>query len=186
VLRGTPVVRRIPESPLAPGHRRIVFQWEYHERVFSGKGQGVARIAPPDSVRIDLFLQNGASGGYVVAIGDSLRGPEGLDTRRFFPPAPMLWAALGRITMTAADTAVRLDGDTLRADIGHDPTWRVTFGRERPVRIERLMHNRIEESVERIDSTRVVYRQARAGRVLALTVTARYPESTFDATIWRP
>jgi len=179
------VARRLPESTLPPGYRRIVFQWEYHERVFSGRGQGVARIAPPDSVRIDLFLQNGASGGYVVVIGDSLRGPEGADTRRFLPPVPLVWAALGRVTMVAADTTVRVDGDTLRADIGRDPTWRVTFGRESPVRVERLAHNRIEESVERIDSTRVVYRQSRAGRVLALTVTARYPESAFDAVIWR-
>ena len=163
----------------------MVFSWEYHERVFSAKGQGVARIAPPDSVRLDFFLDNGAAAGYVILIDDSLAVPEGTDARRYVPPVPLLWGALGRITVTGPDTTARVDGDTLRAEIGRDPAWRITFGGEAPIRIERIAGGRMEESVERMDSTRVVYRYPRNGRSLALTILTRSKESGFDKSIWR-
>jgi hypothetical protein len=185
-LVGLPTARRLPPTSLPPGRRRVVFRWDYHERVFSARGQGVARIAPPDSVRLDFFLENGAAGGDVILIADSLAVPGQNEARRYLPPVPLLWAALGRITVSAADTTVRLDGDTLRADIGRDTTWRVTFGGEGPVRLRRIVHGRIEDDVERTDSTRVVYRQPRAGRTLVLTVLGRFEESAFDAAIWRP
>src|SRR5207344_1381046 len=51
-LTGVPIAAGVPDTRLAPGYRRLIFGWEYKERVFSGKGEGVARIAPPDSVRI--------------------------------------------------------------------------------------------------------------------------------------
>ena len=185
-LSGVPSTRTLPPTALPPGHRRVVFQWVYRERVFSGRGTGVARIAPPDSVRLDFFLENGAGAGYVILIGDSLAIPEDAPVRRYVPPVPMLWAALGRITFTARDTTVRLDGDTLRAEIGTDPVWRLTFGSDQPVRIERILGGRIEDLVERTDSSRVVYRQPRAGRSLNMSVTARYKEAVFNEAIWRP
>jgi len=184
-LLGVPTTRRLPNTALPPGHRRLVFRWEYRERVFSARGEGVARIAPPDSVRLDFFLENGATGGCVALIGDSLTVPAQNEVRRYLPPVPMLWAALGRITIVGPDTTVRVDGDTLRAEIGRDPIWRMAFGSDSPVRVERIAGGRIEESVERTDSTRVVYRQPGAGRSLVLTVLRRFAETRFDAAIWR-
>jgi hypothetical protein len=185
-LRGIPTTRALPVTALPPGYQRVVFRWEYKERVFSAKGQGVARIAPPDSVRLDFFLDNGAAAGFVILVGDSLAVPERTDARRYLPPVPLLWGALGRITVTGLDTAARVDGDTLRAEIGRDPAWRITFGGEALARIERIAGGRMEESVERIDSTRVVYKYPRNGRSLALTVLTRSRESDFDKSIWRP
>ena len=185
-LGGAPAVRKLPETSLPPGYRRVVFRWDYRERVFTGRGNGVARIAPPDSVRLDFFLENGAGAGFVILIGDKLMTPTDAPVGRYIPPVPMLWAALGRITFTAPDTTVHVDGDTLRAEIGRDPTWRITFGADQPVRIERIIAGRIEDLVERTDSTRVVYRQPRAARTLQLTVTARYKEAAFNEAIWRP
>ena len=185
-LTGVPVARRLPATPLPSGYRRMIFRWEYKERIGSARGDGVARIAPPDSVRIDLFLENGAYGGFVILIADSLASVAQDEARRSLPPVPMLWAALGTVRVRGADTTVVMDGDTLRADVGRDPTWRVTFGPSALVRLERIAGGRIEETVERGDSTQVVYRQPAAGRSLVLAIRQVVREPGFDASIWRP
>jgi len=181
-----PTTRGLPPTELTPGHWRIIFRWQYRERVFSARGDGVARLATPDSLRLDLFLDNGTSAGFVILVGDSLSLAAQEGAERFVPPVPLLWAGLGRVTMTGRDTVVRLDGDTLRAEIGPDPTWRLAFGREGLTRAERIRDGRIEETVERIDSTRILYRQPGAARNLTLSVQNRIRESAFNATIWRP
>ena len=185
-LRGVPTTRGLPPGELAPGHWRLIFRWQYRERVFSARGDGVARLAPPDSLRLDLFLDNGSSAGFVILIADSLILGAQDGAERYVPPAPLLWAALGRVTMSGRDTVVRVDGDTLRAEIGPAPTWRLAFGREGLVRAERIEDGRIEEIVERTDSTRVLYRQPGGARTLTLTVQSRIRESGFNASIWRP
>jgi len=185
-LTGVPVATGVPDTRLRPGHRRILFGWEYKERLGSARGEGVARIAPPDSLRIDLFLENGNSGGFVILIGDSLIALAQDEARRSLPPEPLLWATLGVVRVTASDTVARQDGDTLRVEIGRDPTWRMTFAARTLGRMERITGGRVEQVVERRDSTRVVYRQPGAGRSLVLTIRRVIPEQGFDAAIWRP
>jgi hypothetical protein len=185
-LTGAPVAAGVPDTRLRPGYVRIIFGWHYKERVFSGRGDGSTRIAPPDSVRIDLFLENGNSGGYVILIGDSITTVAQEEARRSLPPAPLLWAALGVVRVTAADTIARQDGDTLRIEIGSNPTWRMSFTGRALRRMERIEGGRIEQVVERKDSTQVVYRQPGAGRTLTLAIRRSIPEPGFDAAIWRP
>ena len=185
-LRGAPTTRGLPPTELPAGYWRLIFRWQYRERVFSARGDGVARIAAPDSLRLDLFLDNGSGAGFVILIADSLIVGAQPGAERYVPPVPLLWAALGRVTMTGRDTVVRVDGDTLRAEIGPAPTWRLAFGREGLVRAERIADGRIEETVERSDSTRVLYRQPGGSRTLELTVQNRIRESAFNAAIWRP
>lgn len=186
-LLGYPAPLPLPATTLAPGCRRLVFQWQYRERFFSARGSGAARVAPPDSLRLDLFLDNGASGGFVILVADTLRLPDEDGARRYVPPAPLLWAALGRVTVAASDTVVRVDGDTLRADVGQPPVWRLAYWAGDLVRLERIRSRRIQEIVERTDSTRVLYRHPGASRSLALTIERRFAEpACFDAAIWRP
>ena len=185
-LTGVPVASAIPDTRLRHGYRRLIFDWEYKERVFSAKGQGAARIAPPDSVRIDLFLDNQASAGFVVMIGDSLTAVAQDEARRSLPPVPLLWASIGVVRVIAPDTVARQDGDTLRVEIGHDPAWRLAFASRALKRMERIAGGRIEQTVERRDSTYVVYRQPAAGRTLVLNIRRFILEAGFDATIWRP
>ena len=185
-LTGVPVAAGVPDTRLRPGYQRLIFGWEYKERLGSARGDGVARIAPPDSVRIDLFLANGTSGGFVIMIGDSLTALAQDEARRSLPPVPLLWAALGVVQVTAADTIARQDGDTLRVEIGRDPVWRLAFQGRTLRRMERISGGRIEEMVQRSDSTRVLYRQPAAGRSLILTIRRVLPETGFDAAIWRP
>ncbi len=185
-LTGVPVATGIPDTRLKGGYRRLIFGWEYKERIGSGHGDGSARMAPPDSVRIDLFLDNGSNAGYLILIGDSLRAVAQDEARRSFPPQPLLWAALGVVRVTAPDTVARQDGDTLRVEIGTNPVWRMSYASQTLAWMGRITGGRIEEMVERTDSTRVVYRQPAAGRSFVLTIRRVIPETGFDAAIWRP
>ncbi len=185
-LTGVPTAQRLPATVLPEGHNRILFRWEYRERLGGARGEGVARLAPPDSLRIDLFLDNGAYAGFVILIADTIVATAQDEARRYLPPAPLLWSALGAVRVQASDTTVTLDGDTLRAQIGKEPGWRVAFGRDGLVRMERITRDRIDQLVERRDTAHVVYRQPGAGRSLLLTIRNTIREQGFDASIWRP
>lgn len=185
-LGGTLAPARLPHTALPPVNQRIRFTWAYEDLDMRGRGDGVARVAPPDSVRLDLFLAGGNAGGRAVLIDDDLRAPGGLMIRSFLPPPPMLWAALGRLHVPAlADTSVRVDGDTTRADIGRDPRWRVTFVGDELTRLELIQGDRLQQWMERAPHRRVTYRHLRANRALDLTIVRIDTVPTFDATIWR-
>ena len=185
-LAGTVAPARLPRTELPPVSHRIRFSWTYEDLDLRGRGDGVARVAPPDSVRLDLFLAGGNAGGRAVLIDDELRAPGGPMVRSFLPPPPMLWAALGRLHIpAAADTTVRVDGDTMRADIGSDPRWRVTFVRGDLTRLEMIQGDRLQQWVQRAPHRSVSYRHLRANRALDLTIVRVDTVAGFDATIWR-
>lgn len=185
-LAGTVAPVRVPRTDLPPVNQRIRFTWTYADLDMRGRGDGVARVAPPDSVRLDLFLAGGNTGGRAVLIDDELRAPGGPMVRSFLPPPPMLWAALGRLNIPpTADTAVRVDGDTVRADIGRDPRWRVTFVGQDLRRLELIHGDRLQQWVERTPDHKVTYRHLRANRALDLNIVRVDTVSGFDATIWR-
>jgi hypothetical protein len=185
-LGGSVVPMRLPGTELPAVNQRIRFTWAYADLDVKGRGDGVARVAPPDSVRLDLFLAGGNSGGRAVLIDDELRAPGGAMVRSFLPPPPMLWAALGRLDIPAtADTAVRVDGDTVRADIGHDPRWRATFVGRDLRRLELIHGDRLQQWVERSPDRKVTYRHLRANRSLELNIVRVDTVPGFDAAIWR-
>ena len=145
-------------------------------------------MAAPDSARLDLFV-SGVFGGSGVAflIGDSVFAPGGALVRRFIPPPPLMWAALGRLAVPpAADTTVRVDGDTLRADIGRVDRWRATFVGQQLVRLERIADGRIQEWVTRSAPDTIRYRHEGASRTLGITITRTETVPAFDASIWPP
>jgi hypothetical protein len=152
---------------------------------YTFKGEGVARVSPPDSVRLDFFLDNGIGGGYATLVGDDISAPGPDFVRSLLPPAPMLWAALGRLAVpAAADTAVRIDGDTTRADIGKDPRWRVALV-NRDIRAVDLIHGEnLEQSLSRTASGDVRYEHRTAHRLLELNITRVDTTSAFDSAIW--
>ena len=185
-LEGTPVPAQLPKTDLPPGHRHLVFRWEYHDPALSARGEGAARIASPDSARLDFFLDAGVGGGYAILLGDTLFTPGGNDARRYLPPVPLLWSTVGRLAVPPArDTVARVDGSILRAEIGRDPTWRATFSGERLVRLERIAGGRLEEWVSRATPSEVRYENEKAGRVLKLTITKNDQVAAFDPDIWQ-
>jgi hypothetical protein len=183
-LSGAPTLARLPSTELPPIHRQIVFDWELTDRDITGRGEGVARVAGPDSARLDLFLAGGFGSGAAILIADSLRMPGSGLPRRFIPPPPLMWAALGRVAVPAlADTIARVDGELLRVDIGKPVGWRLTFRRDSLVRVERIRDGRIAEWVERSGSV-VHYRSEEARRALSLTIKRAQEVPPFDASIW--
>ena len=96
-------------------------------------------------------------------------------------------------------TVVRLDGDTLRADLGQlrggDATsaagrvWRLQFTGRQLVAVERIEGGRVQESVHRhLDAAgrwQVQYLHPRGKRRLTIVVNDTVFVEGFDAAIWR-
>ncbi|MEO8563371.1 MAG: hypothetical protein ABI601_14920 [bacterium] len=152
----------------------------------TARGDGVARIASPDSVRMDFFLGGGMGGGAAVLIGDSLSVPGPDLIRRLVPPRALLWAALGRLDIPAErDTVVRVDEGILRADIGSPVRWRVSFRGDTLTRLDRVDGGRLQEWVERSSAQRVKYRNESSRRALSLVIQRSIVvPGPFDASIW--
>lgn len=185
----------VPVAELPSTPQMLRFTWTYADETFDVKGDGVVRTGPPDRARLDLFIANGFGNGMAILEGDSLFVP-GIDIiRRFLPPPPLLWGTLGKLALPAGrDTVVRMDGDTLRADIsGSDAdkrTWRIHYANARLVRIERIEGGRVVEWMERVpvsDGTlRLKYVHNTGRRSLQLSVTETLNiEEGFDNAIWR-
>jgi hypothetical protein len=176
--------RSLPSLALPSGHRHLVFKWDYQEGDIAARGDGSVRLASPDSARLDFFLGGGLGAGAAVLISDSLRSPHAELARRYIPPSPMMWAALGRLAIPAlADTVVRIDGDLLRADVGRPVQWRVTIRGDTLVALEHISEGKITESIHRGADGVLSYRKPGARRRLDLTILRNEPGS-FDATIW--
>jgi hypothetical protein len=176
--------RSLPALTLPPGHRHVVFKWEYEEGEVAARGDGSVRIAPPDSARLDFFLGGGLGAGAAILIGDSLRAPNAELARRYIPPSPMMWAALGRLAIPALrDTVVRMDGDLLRADVGRPAQWRVAIRGDTLVGLEHISDGKIVESLSRGANGVLTYEAPGARRRLRLTVLREQPGS-FNAAIW--
>jgi len=192
-LTGIPSSLSLPQTPLPPGHQTIVFRWTFSDRLFGARGDGAARVAPPDSARLDFFADGGLGGGYAIVLGDSIYTPGGDQARRYLPPVPLLWAAFGTLRLVGLDTLLRVDGDTLRADILSDTLspasrttfWRVAFVGRVLTRVERVDGGRLVEFVERVDSAQVRYRHNAARRSLGLTIQNVTKGVAFDPTIWQ-
>jgi hypothetical protein len=176
--------RSLPYLALPSGHRHVVFKWDYQEGGIAARGDGSVRTAAPDSARLDFFLGGGLGAGAALLIGDSLRSPHAELARRYIPPSPMMWAALGRLAVPALpDTVLRLDGDLLRADVGRPVQWRVTIRRDTLLALEHISGGKITESIARGADGVVTYNAPGARRRLELTILRDEPGS-FDASIW--
>ena len=176
---------RLPKTTLPAGHRSIIFSWDLEDRDMVGRGDGAARIAAPDSARLDFFLAGGFGGGAAVLVGDSVEAPGGDLIRRLVPPPTLLWAALGRVALPSLpDTVIKVEGATIRADIGRPVAFRLTFRGDTLVRAERVNGDKVAEWVERTDRTHIRYRNESSRRSLQLTITRTDEAPQFDASIW--
>ena len=178
--------RKLPVIEIAGGHRRIVFRWDYEENALLARGEGAARIAAPDSARVDLFLNGGLAVGRAILVGNTLRATNQEQVQRFLPPPPMMWAALGRLAIPPLpDTVITMEGDVLHADIGRPTTWRVTISNNRIMQLARVSGGRIVEVVTRDTGGRLLY-EVPGRRKLWLGITRDEEVPAFDASIWGP
>jgi hypothetical protein len=176
--------RSLPIIAMPAGHRHIVFKWDYQEGDIAARGDGSIRIAAPDSARLDFFLGGGLGAGGAILIGDSLRTPHADLARRYIPPTPLLWAALGRLAIPPLpDTIVRIDGPLTRADIGRPLQWRVALRGDTLVELEHISGGKITESLVRSADGTMTFEAPGARRTLRMTILREEPGS-FDAAIW--
>src|ERR1700693_4367342 len=142
--------RALPSIAMPSGHRHLVFRWDYQEGDIAARGDGSVRTAAPDSARLDFFLGGGLCAGGAVLIRDSLRSPHAELARRYIPPSPMMWAALGRLAISPLpDTVARIVGALFRADVGRPAQWRVTIRGDTLVALEHISDGKITESIAR-------------------------------------
>jgi hypothetical protein len=176
--------RALPSISMPGGHRHIVFRWDYQEGDIAARGDGSIRTAAPDSARLDFFLGGGLGAGGAILIGDSLRTPHANLARRYIPPAPLMWAALGRLAIPPLpDTVVRVDGELTRADIGRPLQWRVAIKGDTLVELDHVSDGKITESLTRGPNGIMMFQAPGARRTLQLTIIREEPGS-FDASIW--
>ncbi len=189
LVNATPVPERQPLPALElPRHsQRVVFTWRLQESELEVRGDGAARIAAPDSARIDLFVAGGLGNGAAWIIGDDMRieVPDAL--RRVLPPPAFLWAALGRFAIPPGkDTLVVRTDSTVTAEIGPSPRWRLAIRGGRITRLERAEGDKVVDRLERRPDGSLVYFHAPTRRQLTLTTTRVDSVAPFDAAIWKP
>lgn len=199
-LAGAPTRAVLPPTSIPAAPTVLRFDWSYKDETFEATGDGAVRRLGPDRARLDFFLRNGMAGGFAILVGDTLTVP-GIDlVKRMLPPVPLLWASLGRLAVPAtADTVARLDGDTLRADLGSlrgkdasgadGRAWRVAFAGTQLARVELIEGGKVIEwmtrSTGRDGPLRLQYVHERGKRRLAITVTDTTIVEGFNDAIWR-
>lgn len=176
--------RTLPSILMPAGHRHLVFKWDYQEGDIAARGDGSIRTAAPDSARLDFFLGGGLGAGGAILIGDSIRTPNAAMAKKYIPPPPLLWAALGRLSIPPLpDTVVKIDGALTRADVGRPLQWRVTLKGDTLVALEHISDGRITESLNREANGTMTFQAPGARRTLRLTIL-RDEIGSFDASIW--
>jgi hypothetical protein len=181
-----PANATLPSFALPQIPQKITFRWELNDNSIVARGDGVARLEAPDHARVDLFLGGGfGAAAAAVLVGDSLIVPPNSNGRDLVPPAPLLWAALGRLALPpVSDTIIRVVGDTLRASLGNPVQWRITSVAGALTRVERVSGNRIVEWVQRDPGNQTRY-ELSGSRSLVLDIETQQPVAPFDPSIWR-
>jgi hypothetical protein len=110
--------RTAPDRPTA-----LRFRWRYEDERVRYAGRGMARIAPPDSLRFDYAGPFGLGAGAAVIVGNAVTWarPE-RDFAMLVPAIPMLWAALG--VVRPPELSATLARDTRTSEMAQ---WLVRF-----------------------------------------------------------
>ena len=117
---------RWSDSTRPGGGRDIRFRWKFldqHDAAAAGRGR--ARLAAPDSIRIDAAgsLGIGKAAGFMVGDTALWADPEE-EFRKLVPNYPLFWAMLGIARSPAAGSGVRTYRD------GTVTAWQFTLGQD--------------------------------------------------------
>lgn len=114
------------ERASAPTRYEIVrFNWRSDDGSLQISGNGAARTAPPDSVRIDMSASLGIGRATILLMGNDAQAQPAMLVDRILPDRYALWAMLGHLRAPAdAATIERLDEQDRTV-------WRVTDARGR-------------------------------------------------------
>lgn len=189
------VARQAEDASALDAPYRLVFEWSLNEPGLRVSGRGVARIEPPYRARLDLFARNGERIAAAALVDDDLRLPGGLPD--IFPPAPLLWGALG---VFRPGPGASITGGTLDGEGRSELRFRFAGGDEVRARL-------LDRRVERMDRTdargqreelrvnldagerfprETVYRHLGAVRELRLTLESVEHVESYPSGIWTP
>jgi len=177
----------------------LTFKWKYRDERQSGSGRGMARLAAPDSLRIDWRAVLGMASGAAMLVGDTVKWVD--PPRDSIPPVPqgvaVAWAALGVVRPPVEGARVLTlvinggravvwrfasDADTLDYKMTEGPPrtleaeWRQRG--KQLVRIRTVLDPQARPASARIDSPQ---KSAR----FEFTVVAVDTAPVFPAPIWR-
>ncbi len=102
------------------GHQVIRITWKADDGDLQLAGNGAVRVAPPDSLRLDVAASLGIGRSTLVFTGDSVQAQPALDVDKILPDRFALWAAMG--IMRAPPGQLSFESD----DEGQSRYWRTT------------------------------------------------------------
>jgi hypothetical protein len=104
-----------------PGRHEIVrFSWRSEDTRLQLSGSGAARLAPPDSMRVDIAAMLGLGRSVLILTGDSAAARPAEAVEQILPDRFALWAALGVLRVPTGTLGVERMADGARE------VWRVT------------------------------------------------------------
>ena len=179
----------------APARRELLrIRWHSDDGRISVSGSGAVRVAPPDSVRVDIAVRLGVARGTLIVTGDSVSAEPREVTEQFLQGRFALWAALGVIQVPDGLSAFAVLEDRGRT------FWRVTDDAGRTTTFEMRGDTLLGVTRERAGTAMSQLRLARGpdGAVTQARVTdyerqarfeveisSRQPSEAFPSDIWR-
>jgi hypothetical protein len=176
------------------GHRTVRFNWRWQDERGSAGGKGSARVAGPDSVRLDMSGPFGAGRSAGVVVGDSAIWTDPPDAiERIVPSYPLMWALFGVARMPS-------EGSTLRGLADSTVTsWQAVTGTDTVVYVRTRSKPALLTEVRqagkvlgRVETTFDSLGQPATSRLtvpslparLDITFTSSAPTAAFPATLW--
>lgn len=90
------------------GHQLYRFRWQLQDERGAAGGRGTARLAAPDSVRLDVSGPLGSGRGSAVVVGDTALWTDPDDViERLVPSFPLMWAMFGMMRLPPEGAALR-------------------------------------------------------------------------------
>lgn len=179
----------------APARRELLrIRWRSDDGRIELSGSGAVRVAPPDSLRIDVAARLGIGRAALVLAGDSAWAEPADLVRRLLPDRFALWAALGVVRVPDSEARPEVLED------GERRFWRVTDAAGRLTTFEMRGDTLLSVSRERAGVLVVRLRLLRrpGGGVAKAQVTdyerrarfdvdivSRQPSEAFPREIWR-
>lgn len=140
---------RLRSATGAEEPQRIRFRWEYGDEQGRLRGDGVARINPPDSFRLDLFTSG--EGSMAVALAADRLSSLGQIEDVELPEAPFLYAMAGAFRPGPEASLEGGRGSADEASLAFvapgGRTWVFGFEGERLVRLEERDGGRVSQRI---------------------------------------